>query len=813
MSLFRKIAALILCLAMLFSLAACGKDSGDTGDPGKPNTPDSSEHPEFVYTAEFKPLSVSTDRVIRMHSGSEDGVYVSWTEKTGVDVPPGATAEYEGQYDVYEARIGFMDYEGKITKLEGYQPMPRIENTEGRKEFYSYSNLDGVFPLTDGRILTVESRNCNWSEAPEGMDQNSAEYWSYYNYYRDYYIRVLSADGSELSTNQINIGEDEYLNTYCCTVDAEGNLIASQNQSLVAVAADGSIAFKIDGGDDMYIDRIITLKDGTIAVSAWGENGVGLLPVDLESRKFGEAMPLPRAAYTPYPGSGEYDLFYNSGINLYGYNLTTGESTKLLNWMDCDIDCTTMNGLAFAGDGRILALINHWKNNRYSDDEAGNSCEAAIVSRVPYESVPQKTVLTLATDYMNGTSVGEAVVRFNRESSKYRISVKDYSEYNTEEDSTVGLTRLTTEIISGNLPDLLLLNSSMPYEQYAAKGILEDLYPFIDADSELSREDLFPTVLDALEVDGRLCQAASGFGIQCVMGAKSVVGDTPGWNFDQYNAALASMPEGCIGFNQYTIRDNILNTLLAVDSGYYVNWATGECRFESPEFVNLLNFAAAFPENYPDEQAWVDERSLSSEGKQMLVSVYIGGFEDLSYNATCFGIDNTTYIGYPTNEGTGNLFNMGSGIAITKNCADKDGAWQFVRGFLTEEGQEKMQSYCLPTNIKLFDCYLAHEMTPDYEKDAQGNYRLDENGERIPKVSMRLNMPDGSVYEQYAVTQAQADQLRALINSTTKLASYNDSIFKIVSEQAQAFFAGQKSAEEVARLIQSKANIYVNEQR
>ena len=41
----------------------------------------------------------------------------------------------------------------------------------------------------------------------------------------------------------------------------------------------------------------------------------------------------------------------------------------------------------------------------------------------------------------------------------------------------------------------------------------------------------------------------------------------------------------------------------------------------------------------------------------------------------------------------------------------------------------------------------------------------------------------------------------------------NDSIYNIVSEQAQAFFAGQKSAEEVARLIQSKANIYVNEQR
>lgn len=43
--------------------------------------------------------------------------------------------------------------------------------------------------------------------------------------------------------------------------------------------------------------------------------------------------------------------------------------------------------------------------------------------------------------------------------------------------------------------------------------------------------------------------------------------------------------------------------------------------------------------------------------------------------------------------------------------------------------------------------------------------------------------------------------------------NYDMSILDIVTEQAQAYFAGQKSADEVAKLVQSKANIYVNEQR
>ena len=59
----------------------------------------------------------------------------------------------------------------------------------------------------------------------------------------------------------------------------------------------------------------------------------------------------------------------------------------------------------------------------------------------------------------------------------------------------------------------------------------------------------------------------------------------------------------------------------------------------------------------------------------------------------------------------------------------------------------------------------------------------------------------------------QIDQLRELIASTDKKANYDSAIFDIVNEQAAAFFQGQKSAEEVAKLIQSKANIFVNEQR
>ena len=106
-------------------------------------------------------------------------------------------------------------------------------------------------------------------------------------------------------------------------------------------------------------------------------------------------------------------------------------------------------------------------------------------------------------------------------------------------------------------------------------------------------------------------------------------------------------------------------------------------------------------------------------------------------------------------------------------------------------------------------------MTPEYQKDGDGNYVLDENGNKIEvsRGGMSWGNSDDNFIGFYATTQEQADKLWELITTTTKVADYSSSIYDIVREQTPAFFSGQKSAEEVARLIQNKANIYVNEQR
>lgn len=805
----RSVLALMLALVMALSLAACGKGDDDNDkQPG--NTPGNTNNPEFVYNAEFKEISTNTDRGITVQVVTDSGLYVSYSEKVGENIPEGVTPEYEGQYDVYEQRIAFVGLDGNFKPLENYQPLKAAENPENKADFYSYPYIDTLQLRSDGKLVTFEERYTSYSDAPEGMSRESDEYWNYRQYSQEYFIRVLDADGTEISIAPVSVDENSYLNTWRSVLDSDGNLLCNGDAGIIAVAADGSIAYTIDTGDE-YIQSMIALRDGKVGVTMWGESGMVMRELDTAAKTLGEKIDLPSEAYDPMPGGGDYDLYYTSGINFFGLDLATGESTKLFNWIDCDIDSNYVQGTRIDEDGNIIALVRHYNYNRYSDEQS-SSTELAVVSKVPYDSVPHKTILTMATQYL-AWDVQGMVIDFNRNNDTYRIEVHDYSEYNTDDDYEAGVTKLLTEIMAGNLPDLLDL-SQLPYDQLAAKGILEDIYPYIDADNEISREDFFPTVLSALEVGGKLYQVCPAFSISSVMGASSVVGDTPGWTYDEFNAALASMPEGCDAFEQYVTRENILRSCLALDMEEYVDWTTGECRFDSEGFIKLLEFASAFPEEYDYENydySIDNPMTRIAEGRQMLTMTSIYDFDSMMYNDFYFG-GSSTYIGYPTVSGVGNMLSLSSGIGMTKNCADKDAAWQFLRGFLTVEGQNNFDNG-LPVNISVFNKRLEIAMTPEYEKDADGNFVLDENGDKIQISQGSIGYGDGTVHEIYAVTQEQADKLMELVNTTTKIADYNSSVFDIVSEEAQAFFAGQKSAEEVARLIQSKANIYVNEQR
>ena len=809
----KRIIVAVLALIMVLSLCACGKIEAPKfpGLPGKTDSGSSEGNaaPEYTYTSKYNAINVSSEDYMSVLYYTDNGFYASYEEITGDETPEGVIPDYEGQYWVRESRIIFIGYDGSITPVSGYVPIPRPQNGGNGKYNYSSSNfLSGLTVNPEGHLLVVENIYESWCEV-EGLTWDDDEYWDNSKYINSYYLRELNTDGSEIRTVLIPTGEDESISGRLI-LDRDGNLILSGNQTLKAVNTAGDTIWQVPLED--WVDTVACTNDGRLFITTWADSGEAAFEVDMNTHKLiDKPMSIPGDVYTLYSGGGDYPLYYTSGTNFYGFNPDAGTADRLFSWLDMDINNDSLSSLAILGSGSIVGVTSN-----YSNATQGFSFEKFQIDKVPYDSVTHKEVITLATVNL-GYEYRNAIIDFNRRNDKYRIEVQDYSEYNTDEDYSAGLTKLTTEIMAGKVPDMLDLNS-LPVSQLAAKGILEDLYPYIDSDSELNRGDFFENILAAYEHNGKLVSTVSSFSINTVIGASSLVGDTPGWTYGDFNAALSEMRDNvpeCTPFDVYTTRDTMLSSCLSLDMADFVNWDTGAVNFDNQEFISLLEFAAQFPESFDwDSYEWNDNSTAefrTSTGEQMLVNTSIYSLDDIFFASGYFGGQPYTYIGFPTNNGTGNTINVESGFAMTTSCSDKQAAWQFLRTFFTEKYQKDL--YGLPLSKSLFNEKLQEYMTINYMKDANGNYQLDENGEKIPEARMGTYGAGGQLQYFYALTQEQADKLVNLINTTTKATDYNSSIFDIVNEQAAAYFSGQKSAQDVVKLVQSKANIYVNEQR
>lgn len=60
-------------------------------------------------------------------------------------------------------------------------------------------------------------------------------------------------------------------------------------------------------------------------------------------------------------------------------------------------------------------------------------------------------------------------------------------------------------------------------------------------------------------------------------------------------------------------------------------------------------------------------------------------------------------------------------------------------------------------------------------------------------------------------TAEDGEKLRALVEASTKMIRDDPALRQIIHDEAAAFLAGQREADEAAKLIQSRAAIYVAE--
>lgn len=822
----KRLLALLLAMAcMLALLAGCGKKDGDDGKGGGSGS-NGGTNSDYVYVASYKPLEGDFNYI---HAAGVYGskMYINSSVEVSIDDEGNVLSRDDEDYYTYYKETPILcciDMETGTT-----EQLPNYSAAEIPEGYQGYNNVNSLCVDKDGNIWVVEYLSTYYFDAPEGVTPEDDDYYNYYVEGEDTYtVRKLDNTGAELLTLDLgavqeaaeksmgNLSEEEMMwrNSFYVQyfdIDDAGNLYVCTDMSVYVLDPNGELLFSIEL--DEWIQNIVKLADGTIAISSYDEGGEFMKRIDVAAKGLGdEKLEKGYNCYRMYPGGGDY-LFYSGNDNtIFGYNAKTGENEKLINWLNADVNGENLNTVVPLEDGRILAMESSYD---YESDMGGWTHNLITLTKTPASEVPQKIQLTYACNYLN-YQVRAKILNFNKTNEKYRIEVLDYSEYNTEEDYNAGLTKLTTEIISGNVPDMMS-TSGLPIAKYAAKGLLEDLYPYLDSDSELGRDKIVPSVLAALETEGKLYQITDSFTVASIVGDASKVGSETGWTLDEMKAVMDEMPEGMDVFESTTTRDEVLSMACSFSIDDFVNWQTGECSFDSEGFVKILEFANSFRKDFDwDNYEWSEEDSTPDRimsGKQLLANVFLSDFGDFQMYDAMFN-NNIVFKGFPCEGRNGNALNFYNGIVMTNSCKDKEGAWEFMRTILLEENQSGNDVWNFPTNQAAFDKKLEKAMTPEYEIDPEtGEPMIDpETGEKV-EVSQGGYGWGSLMIDIYAIKQEQADKIVNVINSINNVYSYDEDIMNIIQEEAAAYFNGDKSAQQVADLVQSRAKIYVNEQR
>ena len=157
--------------------------------------------------------------------------------------------------------------------------------------------------------------------------------------------------------------------------------------------------------------------------------------------------------------------------------------------------------------------------------------------------------------------------------------------------------------------------------------------------------------------------------------------------------------------------------------------------------------------------------------------------------------------GYPSAGDNKLSATVSSGLyAINSNSKYKDECWEFIKAAFNSSMNNYFNSG-FPVDNDVLD-----EMLKKYS-----TVQTDEDGNPIDGISS-YDFGDITIDLSY-LTEAQVEELKSLVNSIDTLESQDDvsGIYDIITEEAEAFYNGKKSADEVCDVIQSRVNILINE--
>ncbi len=420
----------------------------------------------------------------------------------------------------------------------------------------------------------------------------------------------------------------------------------------------------------------------------------------------------------------------------------------------------------------------------------------AVQERAGKETEKEPVTLVLAS-FGEDAGLQEQVELFNQAHTDYKIEIQQYMRSEQVEED--GINKLQREIVSGNGPDLINYGRG-----YLVTDIIgeytENLFPYL----EETQADYFSNIWDAFSYQDGLYAMPVDFTLSTYVARRSVAGDRKSWTIEELIACYEEEYEKAGGsFMLYPgeTKKDVFGSLITGNVGNYVDWENGTCNFAGDDFKTLLEFANRFPDTLNITEDFSPMQTFA-DGKALMLPLSVNSVYDVC-NPELLLKEDAAFIGFPTEGTDGTVIKPGAlMLAISSVSKHKEAAWEFIGQFLAEEYQENLTSG-LPVRRSALEKQLLAAMTIEYTEDAEGN--------PIPKEKSKILFEGEEPIIIYQITEEQRDALWDIVESASVGSSYDVFLHTILLEEADGYFSGDKTLEEVIELIQGRARVYIGE--
>lgn len=614
-------------------------------------------------------------------------------------------------------------------------------------------------------------------------------------------IYTFDSDGN--CENEFNCGEvlspDDYF-TELLPAD-DGFYINMNRQTLAFIGENGEFSGNVDVSGK-NICSIVNDSEGIPCALLSRDSKLYLAKLDgnttAEEIACGEIETYANAVGS---GMGEYRITAVFSGGLYGLKET--EWIKITDFSDNDFRTHNIFDIEMIAENEFSVMLHH-------DDGSG---EIRLLTERDISEIKQKKIIKLSNTVSSNIDVyNDSIKKFNSENEEFKIEIVDYSGSDDPFD------QMKLDIISGNAPDIIKFNTGTFIGGFNSRAsIFVDFYSLMDNDKEITRNMFLDGFLEGMESDGKLLQIYPTFSLNTVTIKDKFANGLTKWNYQQFEEAYQNMPQDMI-FSQFTVENRRTSIFLDfINCSSFIDYQNAKCSFDSDEFISAMKLIgenkigltnAQFDQTDGASMYRDDVIKAYRNDKALVFPWYIGSFREMQEMEQGYMGEPCTFIGYPSSTGNGTYRSVDLGYSIMANSQNIDGAWEFLKYYLF--GDDTIFEFS-GTGFSGLEKKYTQQL------EAAKNYKTiinPETGEEEKEKHLFVLEADENhqVIEIEELTDEQAEEYDKFVRQSLKNAiKSDDTVNTILHEELQYYFEGERSAEETAKIINNRIEIYISE--